>query len=41
MELYEAASEYKIEMQDLTFFQLMERTIHSAKINFRGEPLKR
>lgn len=40
MELYEAASEYKIEMQDLTFFQLMERTIHSAKINFRGEPLK-
>lgn len=31
MELYEAASEYKIEMQDLTFFQLMERTIHSAK----------
>lgn len=39
-ELYDAATEHGIEMQDLTFFQLMERTINSAKINFRGEPLK-
>ncbi len=39
MELYYAAVEHRIEMQDLTFFQLMERTINTAKINFRGEPL--
>lgn len=39
-ELYDAATEHGIEMQDLTFFQLMERTINTAKINFRGEPLK-
>lgn len=39
-ELYDAAREHKIKMQDLTFFQLMERIINSAKLNFVGEPLK-
>lgn len=39
-ELYDAAKLWKIDMRDLTFFQLAERTINSAKINFKGEPLR-
>ncbi len=38
--LYDAAKLWKIDMRDLTFFQLAERTINSAKINFKGEPLR-
>lgn len=38
-DVFHAARKWSIEMHDFTFFQLIDRMISGATINFKGEPL--
>lgn len=39
-ELYDAACEYRVEMEPQAFFRLVERALSTSAIRFKGEPLK-